>query len=108
MTLLGDDGVRYYGSHLSEVSVQPGQRVQAGEVLGAVGETGSASGTGCHLHLGISPAGCGPGDWFTRRGVVSPYPFLERWRTGTDADPAPEVRAWHAANGCPTEPAAYP
>lgn len=108
VTLLGEDGVRYYGSHLSEVSVVPGQQVRAGEVLGAVGETGSASGTGCHLHLGLSPAACGPGDWFTRRGVVSPYPFLESWRTGSDADPAPAVRSWRRANGCPTEPTAYP
>ncbi len=108
VTLLGDDGVRYYGSHLSAVAVLPGQRVRAGEVLGAVGETGSAAGTGCHLHLGLSPASCGPGDWFTRRGVVSPYPFLESWRTGVDADPAPAVRSWRRANGCPTEPTAYP
>jgi murein DD-endopeptidase MepM/ murein hydrolase activator NlpD len=108
VTLLGDDGVRYYGSHLSAVLVEPGQRVRAGEVLGAVGDTGSAAGTGCHLHLGLSPASCGPGDWFTRRGAVSPFPFLESWRTGVDADPAPEVRSWRRTHGCPTEPTAYP
>ena len=108
VTLVGNDGVRYYGSHLSAVLVEPGQRVRAGEVLGAVGDTGSAAGTGCHLHLGLSPAGCGPGDWFTRRGAVGPYPYLQSWGTGADADPAPEVRAWHARNGCPTAPTTYP
>ena len=108
VTLLGDDGVRYYGSHLSAVLVEPGQRVRAGEVLGRAGETGSAAGTGCHLHLGLSPAACGPGDWFTRRGTVSPYPYLESWRTGVDADPAPAVRSWRRTHGCPTEPTAYP
>ena len=108
MTLLGEDGVRYYGSHLAAVLVVPDQKVRAGEVLGAVGETGSAAGTGCHLHLGLSPASCGPGDWFTRRGAVSPFPFLESWRTGVDTDPAPAVRAWRHGHGCPTEPDVYP
>ena len=108
VTLLGDDGVRYYGSHLATVLVEPDQEVRAGEVLGTVGETGSAAGTGCHLHLGLSPGVCGPGDWFTRRGVVSPYPFLESWRTGRDADPSPAVRSWHRVHGCPTAPDAYP
>lgn len=108
VTVLGDDGVRYYGSHLASVEVQPGTWVRAGQVLGTVGDTGSAAGTGCHLHLGLSPARCGPGDWFTRRGVVSPYPYLESWRTGQDADPAPEVWQWYVENGCPAAPSAYP
>ncbi len=103
-----DDGVRYYGSHLAEVAVGPGQRVRAGEVLGTVGETGSAAGTGCHLHLGLSPGECGPGDWFTRRGAVSPYPLLQAWGAGQDADPVPAVREWLDTYGCPTEPTVYP
>lgn len=108
VTVLGDDGVRYYGSHLATVEVQPGTWVRAGQVLGTVGETGSAAGTGCHLHLGLSPGRCGPGDWFTRRGVVSPYPYLEAWRTGQDADPAPAVWQWYVDHGCPATPSAYP
>jgi murein DD-endopeptidase MepM/ murein hydrolase activator NlpD len=107
VTVRGDDGVRYYGSHLATVAVQPGSWVRAGQVLGTVGDTGSAAGTGCHLHLGLSPARC-PGEWFTRRGVVSPHPYLESWRAGDDADPAPAVQRWFTENGCPAEPSTYP
>ena len=62
VSLLGDDGVRYYGSHLTEVAggVEPGARVEAGQQIGTVGRTGNANDV-CHLHFGISPLCAGQG-----------------------------------------------
>lgn len=96
VTLVGDDGARYYGSHLATIAadLQPGVRVSSGQVLGTVGDTGNAAGTGCHLHFGISPP-CGVGDWEVRRGTIPPAPFLDAWRSGdTTSSPVPEVLAW--------------
>jgi murein DD-endopeptidase MepM/ murein hydrolase activator NlpD len=105
VTVVGDDGVRYYGSHLSSVdpSISPDVRVSAGQRLGEVGDSGNAAGTGCHLHFGISPP-CGTGDWEVRRGTVGPAPFLDAWRSGmTRASPYVEVDAWRRAHpgDCP-------
>ncbi len=99
-SLVGDDGIRYYGSHLSAVApgIEPGVRVQKGQQIGTVGDTGNARGSGCHLHFGISPP-CGPGDWQVRRGILYPWPFLDSWRSGSDRSPVDEVRAWNAQNG---------
>ncbi len=94
VALVGADGVRYYGSHLAEVlrGVRPGLRVQAGQPLGVLGDSGSAKGTGTHLHFGISwPSE--PGSWWLRRGVVRPQPYLNAWRAGGDTSPAEEVAA---------------
>jgi len=95
ITVVGDDGVRYYGSHLLDVvpSMTPGARVRSGEVIGHVGDTGNAAGTGCHLHFGISPP-CGPGDWAVRRGVLPPWPYLDAWRAGEVTSPRTEVDDW--------------
>jgi murein DD-endopeptidase MepM/ murein hydrolase activator NlpD len=101
-TLIGVDGVRYYGSHLRSLrgSTRPGARIGGGDEIGRVGDTGSAAGTGCHLHFGISPA-CGSTDWWTRRGVVRPYRFLTAWRAGEQLSPVAAVREWKAEHGCP-------
>ncbi|MCC7075618.1 MAG: LysM peptidoglycan-binding domain-containing M23 family metallopeptidase [Acidimicrobiia bacterium] len=49
--LNGDDGLSYYHAHLDSVSVSPGQRVSAGQVLGTVGNSGNAGGSASHLHF---------------------------------------------------------
>lgn len=94
VSVVGVDGVRYYGAHLAQVAsgIEPGVPVRAGQPLGRIGETGSARGTGTHLHFGISwptPRGY----WWIRRGVVAPQPFLDSWRAGGDASPVGAVAA---------------
>lgn len=105
-TLLGDDGVRYYGSHLADIdsSVAAGTWVRSGQRIGRVGESGNAAGTGCHLHFGISPVCDRDGDWWVRRGVVAPYPYLQAWEAGRDRTPLDEIDRWERTNGCPSEP----
>jgi peptidoglycan LD-endopeptidase LytH len=105
-SLRGDDGVRYYGSHLRSLAgrTKPGARVRAGAMLGRVGESGNARGTGCHLHFGISPVCARAGDWWVRRGTVRPFRFLRAWERDRDLSPARAVRRWRAAHGCPPRP----
>ena len=88
VAIVGDDGVRYYGSHLSviEAGIVPGLRVAAGQVLGYVGRTGNARTTPPHVHFGISRPTF-PEDWRLRRGEIDPFPFLTAWRDGHDVTP---------------------
>jgi murein DD-endopeptidase MepM/ murein hydrolase activator NlpD len=94
VSIIGEDGVRYYGSHLRSIpaSIQPGVSVVAGRVLGAIGSTGSARGTAPHLHFGISwPTP--PDTWWVRRGEVLPWKYLDAWKKGKDLSPVKEVDA---------------
>jgi murein DD-endopeptidase MepM/ murein hydrolase activator NlpD len=100
VSLVGVDGVRYYGSHLEAVApgVVPGTRVRAGQLLGRIGDSGSARGTPVHLHFGISwPTR--PGIWWVRRGIVPPARYLDSWRAGGDLSPVGAVRTARAAAG---------
>lgn len=102
VSVIGEDGVRYYGSHLMSVaaSIQPGVTVKAGQILGKVGSTGSARGTAPHLHFGISwPTPSQPNVWWVRRGVVLPWKYLDAWKSGKDLSPAKAVAAALAKNG---------
>ena len=96
VSIIGADGVRYYGSHLLKGSIpkgiQSGVAVKAGQVLGGIGSTGSARGTAPHLHFGISwPT---PADtWWVRRGEVLPWKYLDAWKAGKDLSPVKEVNA---------------
>jgi peptidoglycan LD-endopeptidase LytH len=105
-SLRGDDGVRYYGSHLRSLPARahPGRRVRAGTIIGRVGQSGNARGTGCHLHFGISPVCARTGDWWVRRGAVRPYRFLQAWERHRNRSPARAVRRWRAEHGCPSRP----
>lgn len=102
VSIIGEDGVRYYGSHLTSVvaSIQPGVTVKAGQILGKVGSTGSARGTSPHLHFGISwPTPTQGNVWWVRRGVVLPWKYLDAWKAGKDLSPAKAVAAALAKNG---------
>jgi murein DD-endopeptidase MepM/ murein hydrolase activator NlpD len=104
VSVIGEDGVRYYGSHLTSVvaSIQPGVMVKAGQILGRVGSTGSARGTSPHLHFGISwptPTETQPNIWWVRRGVVAPWKYLDAWKAGKDLSPAKAVAAALVKNG---------
>ena len=89
VAIIGDDGVRYYGSHLNAVleGITPGVRVKAGQPLGKTGHTGDARYTDPHLHFGISHPTT-PGDWKVRRGEISPYKYLVAWKAGKPLQPA--------------------
>jgi len=106
ISILGDDGLRYYGSHLSkiEANIVPGYKVTTGEKLGEIGSTGSARGTKPHLHFGISYP-TEKGIWWVRRGVglekgkTSPWKYLQAWQVGKDLKPKLTV-----PSVIPTEP----
>jgi murein DD-endopeptidase MepM/ murein hydrolase activator NlpD len=101
VSIIGDDGIRYYGSHLSkiEAKIVPGARVASGEKLGEIGSTGSAKGTKPHLHFGISYP-TEKGIWWVRRGVgleskgkTPPFKYLQAWQAGKDLKPRVVVPA---------------
>ena len=96
ISIIGDDGVRYYGSHLSKVAdlMEPGVRVNAGDVIGFVGATGDSKGLAPHLHFGISwPTPSQKNVWWVRRGELYPWKYLDAWKAGKDISPAKSVFA---------------
>ena len=92
VSIIGNDGVRYYGSHLMKVApgINPGVQVEAGTLLGYLGDSGDARGTAPHVHFGISwPTK--EGIWWVRRGELYPWRYLDAWRAGKDASPASAI-----------------
>lgn len=66
--ILGPGGQRHYYAHLDRFAgVYPGMRVEAGSLIGYVGNSGNAKGTPPHLHYGI----------YKRGGAINPFPFLQ-------------------------------
>ncbi|UWZ59495.1 M23 family metallopeptidase [Dactylosporangium aurantiacum] len=108
VSILGGDGVRYYMSHFSSIDqgVEAGTPVRAGQPVAKVGRTGDAS--ACHIHFGLSPACQKTGDWWTRRGVIWPWAYLDAWKAGTAKSPVADVEQWQRQHGCPTKPLVNP
>ncbi len=74
IVLAADDGNDYAYMHLRERSpAAKGAKVNAGQFVGNVGDTGDA--VGCHLHFEIWPA---PG-WYTGGSPIDPLPALKSW-----------------------------
>jgi murein DD-endopeptidase MepM/ murein hydrolase activator NlpD len=65
------DGRTTMSSHMSSMAVGSGQVVQAGQVIGYVGQTGRAF--GAHLHFELYPAGVRFGDVYK---AIDPQPWL--------------------------------
>jgi murein DD-endopeptidase MepM/ murein hydrolase activator NlpD len=59
-------GEAHYYAHLDRQLVTVGTRVQEGDVIGFVGNTGNARFTPPHLHFGI----------YTSGGAVDPLPYI--------------------------------
>jgi peptidoglycan LD-endopeptidase LytH len=80
VAIVGDDGWRYYGSHLQSIAngIRIGTRVKEGQLLGLTGSSGNARTTSPHLHFGISSPTT-PIDWKVRRGEIPPYEYLKLW-----------------------------
>ncbi|MDQ1395403.1 MAG: hypothetical protein QOG64_662 [Acidimicrobiaceae bacterium] len=65
----GDDGHTYYGAHLDSYSRGPG-RIESGQTIGGVGDTGDAKGGVTHLHFEFHP---------NHGAAVDPFFTLEAW-----------------------------
>ena len=76
-------GNEFYYAHLSAYSplAVEGRSVQAGDVIGFVGDTGDAEGGSPHLHFEIHPAAMAGLGY---DGVVAPYSILLAWRRADD------------------------
>ncbi len=65
------DGMTTMSSHMSSIAVGAGQTVQAGQIIGYVGQSGRAF--GAHLHFELYPVGVKYGDVYK---AINPQPWL--------------------------------
>jgi hypothetical protein len=83
------DGYQTIYAHLKELSVDKGDSVQAGALLGLADNTGNSFGS--HLHLTLKKKGASQGRWPS--GIIDPTPYvlpLMGWKEGA----GPYVEGW--------------
>ena len=71
VTLLDSCGWHYFSAHLETIApgMTVGAWVDAGEMIGTVGDTGNAAGTQAHIHFSIYPESYNSG--------IDPFPLLQ-------------------------------
>jgi hypothetical protein len=107
VVLQGDDGIEYYFAHMQNPThLDSGARVEAGWVLGGVGDTGSAKGTSPHVHLSMKTSSgqyIDPRPWLTNGAQPNPMQYAldvtQRSRSGLSE----QLRTDPFFVGAPTE-----
>ena len=69
VVVVGPGGAGHYYAHLEDYAdISPNDWVNAGDIIGYVGDSGNAKGTPPHVHYGIYISGS----------AVNPYPLLQK------------------------------
>ncbi|WP_201549918.1 M23 family metallopeptidase [Psychrobacter fjordensis] len=69
VVIVGPGGAGHYYAHLEDYAdIAPNNWVNAGDIIGYVGDSGNAKGTPPHVHYGI----------YINGSAVNPYPFLQK------------------------------
>ncbi|MGP5516000.1 M23 family metallopeptidase [Psychrobacter alimentarius] len=69
VVVVGPGGAGHYYAHLEDYAdISPNDWVNAGDIIGYVGDSGNAKGTPPHLHYGI----------YINGSAVNPYPLLQK------------------------------
>ncbi|RYD78138.1 MAG: M23 family metallopeptidase [Sphingobacteriales bacterium] len=76
-----------YYAHLDTQYVSSGQRMQKGQIMGTVGNTGNAKFTAAHLHFGV----------YTRNGAVNPLAFVQAVKEPTIVSNK-KLNEWYKTN----------
>ena len=67
--IVGPGGASHYYAHLEDYAdISPNDWVNAGDIIGYVGDSGNAKGTPPHVHYGI----------YINGSAVNPYPLLQK------------------------------
>lgn len=69
VVVVGPGGAGHYYAHLEDYAdISPNDWVNAGDIIGYVGDSGNAKGTPTHVHYGI----------YINGSAVNPYPLLQK------------------------------